>query len=84
MITKLINDHGFEVWADNKIVNFIEKHGHTMAISSEGHMSLEDNDHSISSTHATGEDGDYINIVLRANVEHLGGWKKREWSITRK
>ena len=84
MIDKLINHHGFEVWADNKIVNFIEDHGHTMAISDHGHMTREDDEYSISSTHATGQDGDYINIVLRAHIEHLGGWKSREWSIKRK
>jgi len=55
-----------------------------MAISSEGHMTREDDEYSIASSHATGEDGDYINIVLRAHVEHLGGWKSREWSIKRK
>jgi hypothetical protein len=83
MIDKLLNHHGFEVWADNKIVNFIEDHGQTMAITSFGHITKEDDEYSISAHHSTGEVGQYVNIVLRAHVEHLGGWKTREWSIKR-
>jgi hypothetical protein len=83
-VKDFINHHGFEVWADNKIVNFIEDHGQTIAITSEGHITQENDEYSISATHCTGKLGQYINIVLRAHVEHLGGWKSREWSIKRK
>jgi hypothetical protein len=83
-VKDFINHHGFEVWADNKIVNFIEDHGHTIAITDHGHMTRENDEYSISASHCTGELGQYINIVLRAHVEHLGGWKSREWSIKRK
>ena len=77
-MTEEINRLGFGAWADNKIVNFLEDHGQMIALSSEGHMSVEKDNFSVTSTHK----GEWINIVVRAHVrEH--GWQVHEWSIRR-
>lgn len=69
-----INRLGFEAWADNKIVNFIEDQGGIITTPGEGHMSVESKNHTITATWK----GEYLNIVVRAYVD---GWKQHEWSI---
>lgn len=69
---------GFEAWADNKVVNFIEDHGGIIAMSSEGYTQVEKNNYSICSSHK----GIWINIVLRAYIDGQG-WKTRDWNIKR-
>lgn len=73
-----INRLGFEAWADNKIVNFLEDHGSKIASSQQGYMSHEGKNFSITCTYV----GEWINIVVRAHVADEG-WKVHEWSIRR-
>lgn len=69
---------GFAAWADNKIVNFLEDHGQMIALSTEGHMSVDGKNYSVSCVFK----GEYINIVVRAHISELG-WQVHEWSIRR-
>lgn len=71
-----INRLGFEAWADNKIVNFIEDHGEIIAIPGEGQISVESKNHTINAVWK----GEHISIVVRAYVD---GWKQHEWSVRR-
>jgi hypothetical protein len=69
-----INRLGFEAWADNKIVNFIEDYGAVLCVPGEGHIAKEGKDLTISATWK----GEQLTIALRAYVD---GWKQHEWSV---
>lgn len=77
---KATDRQGFEAFADNLIVNFIEDHGHILVRSNEGHMSVE-NEKQNYSIHCTFK-GEWVNIVFRAYIEDEG-WKTRDWNIRR-
>lgn len=81
-MSEQITRERFSVWADNKIVNYIEDYGDVIYNSGSGRHNVEFDDYSISCSWGNTNNG-MITISIRAYVSECG-WQTLEHNLQHK